>query len=213
MKLNLGCGREPMKDWVNLDMMDLPGVECVFDLDTCGQTGQNKTRITLPFAENTFDEMLMSHLLEHLANPLNVLEELWRVAKPGCLLTVRLPYGGSDSAFEDPQHKRPYFLQSFEYFSQPCYWRADYGYRGDWKTKARNLLINKHEFPDSIELKELMFMVNTMRNVVLEFYVELEAVKPLREPLRELAESSPINFVFIDAQKPEIRRVERGGSA
>lgn len=207
MKLNLGCGREKMEGWVNLDVIDLPSVDCRFDLNTIGRG------YTLPFEENTFDEMLMSHLLEHLSNPLAVLEELHRVAKPGCLLTVRLPYGSSDSAYEDPQHQRPYFLQSFEYFSQPCYWRADYLYRGDWKTKVRHLLINKHEFPESLDLKELMFMVQTMRNVVLEFYVELEAVKPIREARRELAEASPVNFVFIDAPNPEVRRVERGGTS
>lgn len=220
MKLNLGSGREKMEGWVNLDCAPEVNPDTLFNLNELKLRHEwlatspiGGIRPRLPFDDNTFDEMLMSHLLEHLPNPLAVMEELWRVAKPGCLLTCRLPYGGSDSAFEDPQHCRQYFLQSFEYFSQPCYWRADYGYRGDWKTKARNLLINKHEFPDSLDLKELMFMVNTMRNIVLEFYVELEAVKPPREPKRELAEGSPVNFCFIDAIKPDIRVIQRGGTA
>lgn len=215
MKLNLGCGRDKMEGWVNLDREARVEPDVVFDLNNLqliNEIKQNQERLILPFLANTFDEMLMSHLIEHLPNPLAVMEELWRVAKPGCLFTLRLPYGGSDSAFEDPQHCRQYFLQSFEYFSQPCYWRADYGYRGDWQTKARNLLINKNEFPDSLDLKELMFMVNTMRNVVMEFYVELEAIKPIREPKRELAIGSPINFVFIDAPDVEVH-VRKGGTA
>ena len=60
------------------------------------------------------------------------MQELWRIAKPNAKMVIRVPHGASDDAWEDPTHVRAYFSNSFGYYSQPYYWRADYGYRGDW---------------------------------------------------------------------------------
>lgn len=218
-KLNIGCGKTLMEaPWVNLDKESMPGVDYVYDLDNCGV---HPTRIRqpilwsdpiggvlenvetkLPFEDDFFEEMLMSHILEHLKNPLAVMQELHRIARPDALLTVRVPYGSSDAAWEDPQHVRPYFLQSFEYFGQPCYWRADYGYRGDWQVTSRTLVVNENApFVKGIEdLAQLMELVMHARNVVLELYVELRAVKPIREMKRELGKASPIQFTMVKGE-------------
>ena len=37
-KLNVGCGRNILAGWENLDSYPLPGVNIVADLDACGQT-------------------------------------------------------------------------------------------------------------------------------------------------------------------------------
>ncbi|WP_275507187.1 hypothetical protein [Clostridium coskatii] len=42
-----------------------------------------------------------------------------------------------------------------------------------------------------------MYEVNTFRNVVIEMTVELSAVKPTREPKRELQTPDNIEFVFV----------------
>jgi len=34
VRLNLGCGLQPMDGWVNVDRCDLPGVDLVYDLDS-----------------------------------------------------------------------------------------------------------------------------------------------------------------------------------
>ena len=73
-------------------------------------------------------------MLEHLRDALGFMQELHRIAKPGAVPTIRVPYGSSDDADEDPTHVRRLFLYSFSYFSQRGYWYADYGYRGDWET-------------------------------------------------------------------------------
>ena len=80
----------------------------------------------LPFEDNSATHILMSHVLEHIQNPLPMMEELYRVAKPGCLMVIACPYGSSDDAWEDPTHVRPIFASSTLYFSQPAYWKADY---------------------------------------------------------------------------------------
>lgn len=168
MKLNIGCGRNILKGWVNVDKVALPGVDVVTET----------MHHSLPmFDANTVDEFLLSHVIEHIHEPLPLMQELHRLAKPGALATIRTPYGSSDDAWEDPTHVRPYFPHSFGYFSQPFYWRADYGYRGDWRVVRVQLLVDS---PCE------MAMIRMARNCVKEMVATLEAVKPIREPKREL---------------------------
>lgn len=188
-KLHLGCGRTILDGWVNLDIARLDGVEVVADLDDCRNT-------PLPFADERFEEFLGSHLLEHIRDPLALMAELYRIARPGATAVFRVPYGASDDAFEDPTHVRQYFLQSFLYFSQPAYSRADYGYRGDWATERIILTVDGARFKDK-SAAEIMQAVNSLRNVVREMTAVLRAVKPAREPKREL----------LQRPRVEIRRV------
>ncbi len=46
----------------------------------------------LPFADNTFDKILMSEVLEHLADDRNALREIFRVLKPGGILALSVPH-------------------------------------------------------------------------------------------------------------------------
>jgi len=178
VRLHLGCGKSILPGWVNLDARPLPGVDVVFDLDDCART-------PLPFPDDSVDEILASHVIEHLSRPLPFMQELHRVAKPGARAVFRVPYGASDEAFEDPTHVRPYFVNSFGFFSQPYYWRADYGYRGDWLTEVVTLLVDAGKY-DGKDAAYVMSEIRSLRNVVKEMVVELKAVKPIREPKAEL---------------------------
>ena len=42
-RLNLGCGKGPLDGWINLDVVRLPGVDVVADLERCAEA-------PLPFA-------------------------------------------------------------------------------------------------------------------------------------------------------------------
>jgi SAM-dependent methyltransferase len=181
-RLNLGCGRNPLEGWINLDSARLPGIDVVADLERCANT-------PLPFDDDSIDEFLMSHVLEHIRAPLPLMQELWRIAKPTGRLTIRAPYGHSDDAWTDPTHVRPYFIHSFGFFSQPLYWRADYGYRGDWKTNRIVLFLDPRE--RNTPPQQVMDKVMSLRNVVKEMVAELTAVKPARPP--ELSLQDPIN--------------------
>jgi len=120
-RLHLACGRTILPSWVNLDMMPGDGVDVVADVDRCSE-------VPLSFENDSFAEFLASQLFEHLRNPLPFMQELHGIAKPGAKAVFRVSYGSSDDAMEDPTHVRLCFLQTFGCFSQPYYWRADYGY-------------------------------------------------------------------------------------
>lgn len=188
-RLHLGCGRTILPGWVNLDMHAGSGVDVVADLDNCGE-------IALPFETNTFDEFLASHLFEHLRNPLPLMQELHRIGKPGAKAVFKVPYGSSDDASEDPTHVRLCFLRTFSYFSQPLYWRADYGYRGDWQLEHIRLMISQKRYQGKSP-EVIMEDVMHLRNVVQEMTVQLAAVKPIREPKGELQTPPSIELVLV----------------
>lgn len=121
-RLNIGCGRDIKEGWINLDLFPLEGVDIVTDLEKCATD-------PIPLDDNSIDEFYCSHVIEHVVNTLPLMQELHRIAKPDAVALFRVPYGSSDDAFEDPTHVRQYFRSSFKYFSQPLYWRTDYGYR------------------------------------------------------------------------------------
>jgi len=184
MRLNLGCGRDIRDGWVNIDCRPAPGVDVVCDFG--GKT-------VLPFGDDTVTLSEGSHVIEHLTDPLPFMEELHRVTVPGGRAVFRCPYGSSDDADEDPTHVRRMFHGSWGFFGQPNYWRADYGYRGDWEPVEVMLLIS----PDHAGLSDadLQAAVMTRRNVVGEMVAELRAVKPIRAQDKALRDHTTVRLM------------------
>jgi SAM-dependent methyltransferase len=174
MKLNLGAGTDARAGFVNVDFLEGPGIDVVADL----------TR-PLPFDDGVAEEFLLSHVLEHIPDTLALMGELWRIGKPGALVTARVPYGSSDDAWEDQTHLRAYFLQSWGYFSQPYHWRSlGYGYTADWQPVTVTLLME--EKYAKLPLGSLNNLVRHQRNVVREMVCVLRKVSPTRPRKREL---------------------------
>jgi SAM-dependent methyltransferase len=181
VRLNLGCGRDIRDGWVNVDSFPLPGVDHVVDFDE---------KPVLPLDDDTVDHSEGSHVIEHLHNPLPFMQELWRVTKHEGTVIFRCPYGSSDDADEDPTHVRRMFAGSWGYFGQPHYWRADYGYRGDWRVESVLIVVDPQL--NHLSDDEFRFAMQFQRNVVLEMQATLRAVKPAREPLRELQQQPDV---------------------
>ncbi len=80
--LNLGCGATFHDHWVNMDFTDHGGKVIAYDL-----------RLGIPFADETFDVVYHSHVLEHFPKAWGefFLQECLRVLRPGGLLRVVVP--------------------------------------------------------------------------------------------------------------------------
>lgn len=102
--LNLGCGETRIPGSKGVDCVALDGwVDVVHDL--------NQT--PYPFDASSVDQIHMYHVLEHLDAPVQKLEELHRILKPGGVLHLRVPHFSSMGAFSDITHRRPFGYGSF----------------------------------------------------------------------------------------------------
>jgi len=89
IKLNLGCGKDYRKGWINVDIDKSlrPDVVCDFN------------HFPYPFEDNYADYILMDGVLEHLDRPEKVIEELWRISKPDAIIRIIVPYYKSFRAY------------------------------------------------------------------------------------------------------------------
>jgi hypothetical protein len=96
----------------------------------------------LPLADDSVDGFYGCHVFEHVRDTLALMAELHRVAKPDARMILRLPYGSSDDAMEDPTHARTLFLKAASSISASPPIRAPtYGYRGDWAIESVKLVL------------------------------------------------------------------------
>jgi hypothetical protein len=189
VKLNLGCGRTRKDGWLNVDCVEIDGVtDMVVDLD-----GPD---LALMLDADSVDESVGEHVIEHLSKPLEFMAALWTITRPGGTVTFDTPYGSSDDAWEDPTHVRPYFLNSWGYFSQPFYFRADYGYLADWRTTGLTLAVDRSRWEGAAP-EDVLDAVQRERNVVQFMRATLEAVKPARAADRSLQEQPPLTFALV----------------
>jgi SAM-dependent methyltransferase len=85
--LDVGCGLKPYSyilpeaRWFGIDVYDGPKVDLVID-------GTNKWDIP----NDEFDAVLCTEVLEHAISPQLVIQEIWRVLKPGGFAIVTTPF-------------------------------------------------------------------------------------------------------------------------
>lgn len=103
--LDIGCGGRKLPGAVGMDILALPGVDAVHDLN----------QRPWPFAENTFDLVFGNHVLEHVNDVLATLGEMHRVAKPGARVVIQVPYFRCTDAFNDPTHEHFFASKTLDY--------------------------------------------------------------------------------------------------
>jgi len=83
-KLNFGCGKKYMDGWFNVD-----GGEHLDNVDYRFRFNE----FPYPLNSETFDEIIMSHVLEHISwrKQLDCLKELYRVSKKNGTLYIEVP--------------------------------------------------------------------------------------------------------------------------
>jgi len=128
MELLIGCGnrrekvlhrpgREEWTELVTLDIDPAAKPDVVHDLDV----------LPYPFADNTFDEIHASEVLEHCGRQgdwrffFGQFAEFWRILKPGGVLCASCPSVTSRWAWGDPGHTRVIQPESLTFLSQAQY--------------------------------------------------------------------------------------------
>jgi SAM-dependent methyltransferase len=105
-KLHLGCGTIILPDYVNVDLLPLPGIDVVHDLAV----------LPWPFEDGQFDEVIAIDIIEHLPSVVKTMEEIHRITKPNAKVIIRTPYYNSWDATADPTHLHFFNENSFDVF-------------------------------------------------------------------------------------------------
>ena len=130
-KLNLGCGEDIRKGYVNMDFVKKPGVDVIHDIN----------KYPWPFKDNTFNIVYASHVLEHVDDLVKTMEELKRVCKDKARIIIRVPHFSCGVSYRDPTHKRLFSYFTFDYFTKKCF----YGLT-EYKIKTRKLNFTRFSF-------------------------------------------------------------------
>jgi len=105
--LDLGCGMAKRPGAVGVDSIDIKGVvDVVHDLNV----------FPYPFAESSVDQVWLIFVLEHLDKPFQVLEEVYRILKPGGKVFIRVPHYSSVYCWGELTHQRAFFYGFWEIF-------------------------------------------------------------------------------------------------
>jgi ubiquinone/menaquinone biosynthesis C-methylase UbiE len=66
-----------------------------------------------PFPDNQFSEIYMDHVIEHLSDPLKVLQEIYRISAPDAKVYINCPHFSTN--FVHPGHKSAISIQLFDF--------------------------------------------------------------------------------------------------
>lgn len=116
MRLNICCSDHllPAPDgWVNVDLAAglpaswSPEYECqIVDLDE-----------GWPWRESSVDEIRAYDAIEHLRDPVKVMNRAWFVLGPGGRLDIKVPTTDGPGAWQDPTHRSFWNRNSFLYYT------------------------------------------------------------------------------------------------
>ncbi len=105
-RCNLGAGWDPTPDFLRVDIGGAPDI--VADARH------------LPFQDESFFEVRVFHLLEHLPREslIPTMNDIWRITKFGGAVDIEIPLTPSDVAWADPTHISFFVSGTWDYFIQ-----------------------------------------------------------------------------------------------
>ncbi len=146
MKLNLGCGPDIRDGYINVDgnyawfNKTIPSNCVAHDLNV----------VPWPFADESADEILMWHVLEHLPDTFKVMSEVHRILKKGGRFVGQVPYGPSHDGRSHWQHCRFFVAKTF-----PCL-AVEMGFNCIKSKNGTHSLTWRHKLRNAVPFRETL---------------------------------------------------------
>jgi len=105
--LDIGCGACKSAGAVGLDHHPDSDADVLADFE----------QGHFPFADSSFDRVVCSHVIEHVRSPVRLIEECWRVLKPGGTLLVKTPHYTHWTSWGDPTHFHHFHSGALRHFA------------------------------------------------------------------------------------------------
>ena len=172
-KLNLGCGTDAKKGYINLDKEKLKGVDVVHNLD----------KYPWPFPNNYFEEVYGQDVIEHMQDLFKAMKEIHRISKNESIVRLIVPYWHSSAAFY-PNHNYFFNVDSMKSFTEP---NRSYDNHYGFKIEKIKLMpskigwiippipIPKSLFPNAMNLRHLVSYL--LGEIILKIDFTLKVVK------------------------------------
>ncbi len=109
-RLDVACGSNKMPGFFGVDIAG-KDVDVTWDLE----------KFPWPFPDNSVDEIVCNHYIEHTKDLIAFMNELHRIMVPGGSALIRAPYYNSMRAWQDPTHTRAISEATFLYYNKD--WR------------------------------------------------------------------------------------------
>lgn len=137
--LDLGCGQKKTFGAIGVDFKSFTGVDIVHNLNA----------YPYPFPDNSFDAVILNHVIEHLNNVGDTIREVHRVLKTGGELWLVTPHFTDCHSWIDPTHRFHLSIGSFSVFCKPesDLFEEKLVYitlKGRWKTFGYEYFINTY---------------------------------------------------------------------
>ncbi len=155
--LDLGCGMYPRNPY---GRTDLTGIDLHEGLQTGTPFRYVRANLSLrpiPFDDDTFDSISAFDFIEHVPRQLaldgdiqlpfiRLMNEVWRVLKPGGLFYAVTPAFPSPAAFQDPTHVNIITTKTHEYFCGKNAYGRNYGFAGDFEALRVKWVVEKNAY-------------------------------------------------------------------
>ena len=158
--LDIGCGENKTPGAVGMDVNPNTSADVIHDLDD----------LPYPFANDSFDEVVARHVIEHVREPMSVMIELHRIVRAGGVVKVLAPHWTNPDFATDLTHRN--HLNSYSF---------------------RNLTDGRAVFPfyTSVRFRQRLVRVtvlNLWRALGFEFFINLDQRSPSMRFLRKFWE-------------------------
>jgi len=148
--LDLGCGQKPRNPFaadtvfgIDIGNIDIPNV-----------IKADISQSPIPFEDASMDYITAFDFIEHVPRVIylptirlpfiELMNEIYRVLKPGGIFLAQTPVYPFSVSFTDPTHVNPVTSETFSlYFDDQRKWGAMYGFKGSFNIK-RQILFQTH---------------------------------------------------------------------